>query len=419
MKRYATAKIVLDTQHKEAKEKLLKVRIIHNRIPRLFSIGDDTIRLTKEQFKNSRLLVTQNAMDVADKALRIAKEIIQELGENFTFASFREKYIRSLTGRGAISSSFDSLLAEYFNDPKHSCKYKTMKSYETSVNWVIRYRKKATLSSITPDFVEGLISFMKREHMKEHNKEMSENSIRMYLRQLRAIYNFAISKGYIHNQENPFAIMNLESIGRQNAALSWEEMSRLIEYTPKNKEEEFGKDFFLITFYCLGANLGDILLFKNSDIQDGYITFRRRKTRSSKAKPIRIPLTEPAKELLNKYGYISEATPNSLILPFLANCPSEKTLVNRISRYVKKTNDGLKSICINLGCRKITTYNARHTVGTALRDEGKSAEIIQKIYGHNSVTTTELYLQSLSTNTLDDIKDIIEGFGKRKTETLI
>lgn len=414
MKSRPTIVIALDAKHKEVENKLLVLRVTYQRRNRQYSIGDDSIRLTPKEFSNRRLKKTIEASAVATKALRIAEVVIEELGSDFTFASFREKYNRRLTGRGAISSSFDSLLAEYFNDPKHSRKYKTMKSYETSVNWVKRYRKKATLSSITPDFVEGLISFMKREHMKEHNKEMSENSIRMYLRQLRAIYNFAISKGYIHNQENPFAIMHLESIGRQNAALSWEEMSRLIEYTPKNKEEEFGKDFFLITFYCLGANLGDILLFKNSDIQDGYITFRRRKTRSSKAKPIRIPLTEPAKELLNKYGDISEATPNSLILPFLANCPSEKTLVNRISRYVKKTNDGLKSICINLGCRKITTYNARHTVGTALRDEGKSAEIIQKTYGHNSVTTTEIYLQSLSTNTLDDIKGIIEGFGKKK-----
>ena len=414
MKSRPTIVIALDAKHKEVENKLLVLRVTYQRRNRQYSIGDDSIRLTPKEFSNRRLKKTIEALAVATKALRIAEVVIEELGSDFTFASFREKYNRRLTGRGAISSSFDSLLAEYFNDPKHSRKYKTMKSYETSVNWVKRYRKKATLSSITPDFVEGLISFMKREHMKEHNKEMSENSIRMYLRQLRAIYNFAISKGYIHNQENPFAIMHLESIGRQNAALSWEEMSRLIEYTPKNKKEEFGKDFFLITFYCLGANLGDILSFKNSDIQDGYITFRRRKTRSSKAKPIRIPLTEPAKELLNKYGDISEATPNSLILPFLANCPSEKTLVNRISRYDRKINDGLESICANLGFRKITTYNARHTVGTALRDEGKSAEIIQKIYGHNSVTTTETYLQSLSTNTLDDIKGIIEGFGKKK-----
>lgn len=406
----ASVDYALDTKHKGEDERILKIRITYDGQPRLYSIGA-IYRLTKKEFKNKRSERAIRAFDVAGKALLIAKGVLDELGTNFTFDSFHEKYKRKLTGRTDTINSFAALLSEYFE--KHECKYKTRKSYETSVNWVIRYKPKATLSSISSEFVEGLISFMRSVHQQEHNSEMSENTIRMYLRQLRAIYNFAISKGYTNNQENPFAIKNLESIERQNAALSWEEMSQLIEYTPTNKTEEFGKDFFLLSFYCNGANLGDILLFKNSNIENGLIVFMRRKTRSRKAKPISIKLTDSIKKLLNKYGRISEEKPDALILPYLEGFTSEKNLENRIKRVIRKANAGLKSICETLGLRKITTYNARHTTATALRDENMTAEQIQKVLGHNNVTTTQIYLDSLSINTLEAIGNILENFGKK------
>ena len=217
MKNRATAKIVLDTKHKDVEEKLLKLRITHDRQPRLFSIGNDEIRLTKTQFSNQRLKKTTEAMTFANKALRVAEDVIEELGADFTFDDFKTKYKTKLTGRGYVSSSFDSILADYFS--RRDCAYKTRKSYETSVNWVIRYKKNATLSSITTDFVDGLILYMQKEHLKEHKREMSNNTLNIYLRQLRAIYNFAISNGYTKNK-NPFANRSLRSHKRIYAALS-------------------------------------------------------------------------------------------------------------------------------------------------------------------------------------------------------
>ncbi len=409
MKSKATARIILDTKHKDDEKKLLRIRITYRREPRLFSIGDDSIRLTQEQFNNPRLKKTIDAMSVANRALRIAEEVIAELGTSFTFDSFKKKYKQRLTGWDAESSPFDSLLSEYFKDPKHKCSYKTMKSYKTSVNWVMRYRKKATPSSITSDFVDNLILFMQKEHLKEHDSEMSENTKRMYLRQLRAIYNFAIEKGFTNNK-NPFAKRQLSSSKRTKAALSKEEMKMLRDYQPKDKSEEMGKDFFFLTFHCNGANLGDILLFKNSYIEDGTLSFVRRKTQQKNSEPIQIKLSSAAIALFNKYGKISTENPDSLILPYLSNATSEKNRENIIKREIRKVNAGLKSICDSLGWRKITTYNARHTFATILRDEGMSIEKIQKLLGHSSILTTQNYLGSLSTEILDKTKSILEEF---------
>ena len=410
MKSRPTVVIALDAKHKEVENKLLVLRVTYQRRNRQYSIGDDSIRLTQKEFNNRRLKRTIEAYDVAEKALKIAKEVIDELGSDFTFASFRERYNRRLTGRMAITSSLDSLLSEYFNDPKHKSKYKTIKSYETSVNWVKRYRRNVTLSSITPDFVDNLISFIEQTHLKEHGTAISQNTLNIYLRQLRAIYNFAIQKGYTKNK-NPFSNRSLGSYKRNYAALSKEELQSLMNYTPKNKKEEMGKDFFMLSFYCNGANLGDILLFKNSYIKGNILYFERRKTKSTtrqNIEPIPVTLQSSLIALFNKYGRISEKSPDSLILPFLANAKSEGNLENRIKRVIRKVNAGLLSICGELGWRKITTYNARHTYATILRDEGMSIEQIQKLLGHSSILMTQIYLGSLSPAVLNKAQAIIK-----------
>ena len=78
MKSGATAKIVLDTKHKEDEKKLLRIRITYNGQPRLYSIGDDAHRLTKEEFKRKRSKAALEAYDVAEKALSIAKDVISD-----------------------------------------------------------------------------------------------------------------------------------------------------------------------------------------------------------------------------------------------------------------------------------------------------------------------------------------------------
>ena len=111
---------------------------------------------------------------------------------------------------------------------------------------------------------------------------------------------------------------------------------------------------------------------------------------------------------MNKYGKISETNPDSLILPYLVGATSERNLENRIKRVIRKADKGLKSICESLKWRKITTYNARHTFATTMRDKGMPIEQIQKLLGHSNILVTQTYLGSLSRDVLDKTKDILE-----------
>ena len=55
----------------------------------------------------------------------------------------------------------------------------------------------------------------------------------------------------------------------------------------------------------------------------------------------------------------------------------------------------MKVIGEKLNIGKITTYVARHTYATVLRNEGVPVSIISPMLGHTSITTTEIYLADL------------------------
>ena len=61
----------------------------------------------------------------------------------------------------------------------------------------------------------------------------------------------------------------------------------------------------------------------------------------------------------------------------------------------KHINDRMKVIGEKLNIGKITTYVARHTYATVLRNEGVPVSIISPMLGHTSITTTEIYLADL------------------------
>ena len=118
--------------------------------------------------------------------------------------------------------------------------------------------------------------------------------------------------------------------------------------------------------------------------------------------------TSTAKELLRKYGVISDNAPDDYILPFLSQCRTEKSIRNKIHDIIKKANKGIKSICTNIGIRDITTYNARHTYASYAQDF-MTTEQIQKFLGHTSPRTIETYLGSISRNIKEKNRDFLEN----------
>lgn len=407
MEKGATVKLVYDPRTKKA-----KVRVTYNRQPRLFSTLCD-ITLTKAEFDNVKLKITKSVYAECDGAVKIARQICEKMGNDFSFSKFKKLYHEQLYGSGQISSVLDRFETIAKNYISNLITAGSRSIYQTSVNWVLRYDKNIRISDIDQDTVASIISFIKENSKMYTGKELGENSIRIYLRSLRAIAGSAVRDGIV--KVNPFAHIkgqSLSSITREKGALSDAELSKFLQYNPCNQKEKFAQDMFLLSLLMCGANLGDICALTNSNIIGDEIQFSRRKTRKSNI-VISLPLIASVKSILLEYGRIDNNKPNEYILPFLSQCTTEDAIRNRVHDIVRRVNKGLKSISQNICIRHITTCNARHTYAVLAQDSNMTTEQIQKFLGHASSRTTQVYLGSLTQRVKDKNRSMLEGLTQR------
>lgn len=394
MKSDATVKIVLNPKD-NGEKKLLKLRVTFNRDSHYYSLNSDK-KLTEVEFANDKLKIHKDAMAAVKSAYDTAVAIVERLGKDFTFDDFRRQYKDEVFGEKKDATRFYVFARDYAEGLRE---ISTKKLYQSSINWVEKVRAGIKIESVDEEFVDSLVKKMK-------DKGVSENTIRLHSRQLKAIYQRALDTGLVKG-ENPFGKYAKASTGRVLSGLSDEEFALLKSYKPKTPKTEFGKDFFILSFACSGANIGDILRLKNENIKDKTIQFVRHKTQNSNPVPIVIPLIPEATRIFQKYGRIDRLRPEYYVLPYLSKCQNEVAIKNKIHDVVKKINSGLKDICEEVGLRRITTYDARHSYATLARDTGLSESQLQKMLGHKNLKTTTTYLGKLSSSVLDKNSEAI------------
>lgn len=390
-------KLILDSRASD-EPKFLKIRILADRDKRTYSTSSN-IKLTPDEFNNPRLKKTKEALEEAKKSVDLATEIIDELGEDFSFAVFGKMYKQRLKGKSGDKSLFSTLADEYLETADITLKTKSC--YKTALNQLNAFRPDLKLSDMNVEFVKEFMG-----HLKTNG--CGENTIRMYLRELKAIYNDGIRRG-LAKDPNPFVIkgQSLASIGREQYALKEDDWRKFLQYVPECENEIFARDFFLLSVMMSGANLGDILSLKNENVVGKEILFRRRKTKKT-GLHISVSLTSQLSALLNKYGKINRRKPQDYILPYLSSCADEKAIANKIHDVIKLVNRGLESICIAISIGKITTMVARHTYSVYFVDNGGTVTQLQKLLGHTSSRTTEIYLKSITQATKEKSVEVLD-----------
>lgn len=90
------------------------------------------------------------------------------------------------------------------------------------------------------------------------------------------------------------------------------------------------------------------------------------------------------------------------VIPYGSNAAE----IRRISQnFIRTTNKWHAKIAERLDIEKITTYTARHSFSNVMRSSGASIELIGDMLGHETTSTTEVYLDGFK----DDIKKMFAG----------
>lgn len=217
------------------------------------------------------------------------------------------------------------------------------------------------------------------------------------MRNIRATMNIAKQVGVIRESDYPFGrgkYQIKESSGKKKA-LNKKQLKAIAEYSDGSMTTEFYRDLWLFIYFCNGLNVADLISLKFSDIQNGEISFIRKKTkdRTRDVKRIYAAITPEMYSIINKWG--NDPKKSIYIFPFLKPGDSAWEHEKKKKNLTKLINKRMKMIGEKLNLGKITTYVARHTYATVLRNEGVPISIISPMLGHSSVTTTEIYLADL------------------------
>ena len=292
-----------------------------------------------------------------------------------------------------VYSLFDHKIA-LLNDQG---KVSTSRTYRDARNSLKKFRARLHLGDVTPGFLNKYENYM-------ISKGKSVTTISIYVRHLRTIFNQAIDEDKIDRKHYPFGKNKYQPKAPRNIkkALTIEQIKSIIDYkVEEGTNQQLAKDMWLLSYYCNGMNMKDIINLKFNNIENETIYFERLKTSSTNQapKPIIVSLIPEAIEIIKRWKKKKRST-NDFVFPVLKKSMSEEDKLKVKNQFIKTINKYMKKIGTDIGYDKpLTTYAARHSYATILKRSGAPLGFISESLGHKSLQTTEAYLDSFEDDT--------------------
>lgn len=244
-------------------------------------------------------------------------------------------------------------------------------------------------------------SLMVEYEMFLKNSGLSPNTTSFYMRNLRAVYNCAVEDG-LTPQRYPFrrVYTGIEKTVKRAMSLKTMSAIRRIDLTAY-PGATFARDMFMFSFYTRGMSFVDMAYLSKSDLVNGVLTYRRKKT----GQRLNIKWEPCMDEIVKRY----ERPDSPYLLPIITDTeadsrPQYLKMSNFVNRKLKIVGQLLDLPMI------LTMYVSRHTWASAAKGKKIPLQVISEGLGHDSELTTRIYLASLDSGIVDRAnKSIIEG----------
>lgn len=269
----------------------------------------------------------------------------------------------------------------------------TAETYTTAVNSFARFRKG---SDVLLDDMDSDLMATYETYLESIG--VCPNSTSFYMRNLRAIYNRAVDKE-LTGQRYPFrhVYTGIDKTVKRAVPLDVIRQIRDMDLS-RCPVMDYARDVFMFSFYTRGMSFVDMAFLKKKDLQNGVLSYRRHKT----GQQLFIKWEKPMQELIDKY----DTTGSPYLLPVIrCNGKDErsqyKSDAHRINRNLKKIGERL-----GLGI-PLTTYVARHGWASIAKSKNIPIATISEAMGHDSETTTRIYLAALDSSVVDKANSLI------------
>ena len=295
-----------------------------------------------------------------------------------------------VTKETSLFSFMHSVIAQL----KQLGKIRTSETYTATLKSFMKFRKE---QDVPLDGMDSNLILLYEAYLKAKGIRM--NTISFYMRILRAVYNRAVEKG-LTPQRNPFRHVYTGVEKTVKRAVPVKVIKALKELDLSMKPSlDFTRDMFMFSFYTREMSFVDMAYLKKTDLQNGILTYCRRKT----GQKLTIKWEKCMEEIIKKYP----SNGSGYLLPIIKEQGNERKQYDNALHLV---NYRLKALSEMLKLqRPLTMYVARHSWASVAKARNIPLSVISEGMGHDSEKTTRIYLASLEASVVDKANKMILG----------
>lgn len=239
------------------------------------------------------------------------------------------------------------------------------------------------------DFKDITYTFLKDFEVYLREKGNGINTVAKHLRQLRTLVNEAINQGYIHADAYPFRKYKIKQEKGRHEFLTPDELRKLEYLVVHDQKTRHVLDAFLFCCYT-GLRYSDFRALNNTNLiqinRSPWLCVDMLKTNITVRLPLAFLFNGKAMQILNSY-------PNMDIFSSIPVNSDTNKILSEIAQHAKIR-------------KHFTFHTARHTCATLLVHQGVAITTVQKILGHTSVKTTQIYSEVMSDTIIKDLKSV-------------
>ena len=246
------------------------------------------------------------------------------------------------------------------------------------------------------DFSEITVAFLEKFIADQHKKGKKKNTVALYLRYIRSMFNSAIDE-YNSNPADPV----ITNYPFRRLKIESDIIRKIRDAKLPTVKMETARDIFMLQVYLMGINTKDLFYMRKEAIKNGRLQFNRYKT----DRFYNMKIEPEAEVILDKHKG------QKYLLWFADYCLEERDLnyaphtrrsefqYAKSEAFNKMLNQQLRKITKLLDIEidgNLTTYFSRHSFATIMREIGISKDDISICLGHrepeHNLITTGIYI---------------------------
>ena len=264
-----------------------------------------------------------------------------------------------------------------------SLKESTRQNHLSTLELLQEFKKEVLFTDLTFEFVSSFDNYLQ-------SKGYHLNTIAKHMKHLKRYINVAINKEYMDIQKYAFRKYKIKSIEGSHTHLAPEELHKFenLQLTGRYTRLQKTKDAFLFCCYA-GLRYSDFTNLTSANIvefhQETWIIYKSVKTGMEVRLPLYLLFEGKGLRVLENY---KDDLNGFFKLKDNSNVNKDLNALAKLAEIDKR----------------ISFHTARHTNATLLIYSGANITTVQKLLGHNSVKTTQVYANIMDMTIVHDLE---------------